>query len=813
MFYSIPNLTSQTACELPEPWTFQAAPEAGTFTDKAAFKSWCQDPGTKHSFLSTVEGMSKNQRVSYENHNVPFALHGFIVDYDSPVADDAVERMRVRPQSDFKPEWFVKTFSGNARLIWVFEKPLLIVNKDQYKAFALYFKKKVKLQAWLAGFEAEALGDAVKYYELGKEWKQAFPGARVPFDTLTLWAFEASRKLALDENPRRFKIPFEDIAKAVEERFPGRWSGPFEPGRRGLRFWDPTAQDETGAIVRDDGVHCFSGTEGFMSWAQIFGAAFVEKYEADRISDILDKTVYDGKDFWTLKPQAEEWIRVGKEDFSQTLRTDFAFNPARGKDTHSEVDEVECAIKSQRRVERAVPILFHPTGIINLRGEVILNTTAIRPMPPAPPCTDGKMTWCDGAKHWPFIFSFLRALFHTDQLTQLERLLSYMKYAYTHALDFDPRQGQAMILAGVVGKGKTMFVKGIFAPLMGGDAIDGSGYLIEGCRWTAHLAKAPILLIDDDVVLSGDQKALNAFTARVKKLVATGNIVYEQKYGQVGEIPYFSRTVVLCNLDMESMRILPNMDSGTKEKIMLFKASETVMDFPDYNTIKATLAKELPFFGRFLVDMEYPADALASEKRFKIKAYHHPDLLDEARQQGAVGVLLEVLDTFLRAYAESHRGAKAWVGVLTQLLNELQIHNPAVMRGVNANQLRTSLGIMVRNGYGLWRDKGAATGSKVWNLNINIREKVGTSEREGGEGDAGTGSERGIGVAEAAAEGLHSDSATAGLGVAAATSRYFERPSNREVVGAEPGNGEHVPTEAQGAGGPVPAAAQGEGTK
>lgn len=50
----------------------------------------------------------------------------------------------------------------------------------------------------------------------------------------------------------------------------------FELGARGVRFWDPLADCPTAAIVRENGMVCFTGAFPFQSWADIFGTDFID---------------------------------------------------------------------------------------------------------------------------------------------------------------------------------------------------------------------------------------------------------------------------------------------------------------------------------------------------------------------------------------------------------------------------------------------------------------------------------------------------------------------------------------------------------
>jgi hypothetical protein len=92
------------------------------FPSKADYAKWCHDATTEHVFYTLVEPEFTNQRSSGQNR-IKY-LHGIVADYDG----DAGAITAALPELKFgpgkAPTWVTTTYSGKARLIWCFEKPV-----------------------------------------------------------------------------------------------------------------------------------------------------------------------------------------------------------------------------------------------------------------------------------------------------------------------------------------------------------------------------------------------------------------------------------------------------------------------------------------------------------------------------------------------------------------------------------------------------------------------------------------------------------------------------------------------------------------
>lgn len=716
MYYSIPNLLSTVVTAIADPW---AKVDPGVLPDtKEKFTDWSKNHHTAAHFISGFEGQLAGLRLGKDNG--PHKMHCLIADFDTPCAKEDIKRLKVAAWAEFLPAYAVVTYSGYLRLIWQFENPVMLASLDHAKAFVAIMQKYLKMGKWHAGLDAPALGNPLQYYHIGRAWHELKPDSKIPSTHLTLWAYEAGKDLSFGGSTH--KVPMDKLEAEVAKNYPGRWRGAFALGARGIRFWDPIADNPTGAIVRPDGMQCFTGPEPFVPWHKIFGQAFVDQFQATMISSVLDDVAYDGKSFWS-KARTGRWIEMPREDFSRELRVKgFDSARARGK-TYSAVDEMENAVVTTRRVARALPFIYFPSGIIPYKHELYLNTSNVVALDPAPPLVGRPMKWTDGLESFPFIYEFLNTMFNQPgesgrQEPQLRFLLAWMQYFYSNALSMTPKQGQAIVLAGPTGKGKTLFVTRVLGALMGDIPSDAASHLVEGLPWTDQVAQSPIMFIDDTLA-TGNPASLNRFSNMLKKYTSSATLNYNAKYKQTGQIPWYGRVVIACNVDSESLRILPNMDMSNREKVSLFKTSDHKMDFPVKEKTEKLIADQLPFFARFLLDWNMPEELKPTERRFGVRHYHHPDLVNEAQHQGTTGVVEDVLCSFLAEYQTMHPKLPYWSGSAAELYKDLSVAHESIMKDVKYHALCIALGNMQKNGRDVYRER-SRTGLYSWRIGWDI---------------------------------------------------------------------------------------------
>ena len=680
MFYYLRNLSAASVEGHPTPWALgKLVPDS--IVSKEDYKRWSVDPRTDHLFVSSFEGTSPVVRVGKENP--PVKMHGLVVDYDfRSCTDDKLRELIDHPVCEFIPNVGTISFSKGAKLYWEFERPIPVMPGVFLKHFAEKLAKELKLANWLPGFDGGLVAKPDQYYEVGGA-PVVIGERKIKHELLAFWVSECLREAQLWPDARRYEIPLEAVKAELDERFPGRWTGTFAVGSRGVRFWDPSADNPTGAQVRMDGMAAYTGDKAFLSWAEIFGGAFVARYAASKMQSLIDTAFYDGKKFYLKEPDDSggEWREWDKEDFSQILRTDLKFNPVRGKgDTSSEVDQAETMIKRKRKVDYARRLVHFQRGFLIWRGKKLLNMGAPEPIQPAPPFP-APLSWDDGKKYFPLVKGFLDVLFTdkegNDEFNQRSFLFAWLRRFYMSGLDLAPTQGQVVLLAGPANKGKSFFSEGIVGGLMGG-CEDGTDHLVEKSRWTANIAESPVIYVGD-ATATVNRETTASFSNLIKKYVANATMRMNQKFSKEGDVPWFGRIIISCNLDSESLQILPNMDISIREKVSLFRTSEVQYPFPERRDMEKALVRELPFFARFLLDWNPPDVTKPEVTRFGVAHFHHPELYDAAAQQGLGGMLTEFLHDFVKSDKEAAGDQRIfWRGTAVQLYRVMTELNPQV---------------------------------------------------------------------------------------------------------------------------------------
>lgn len=729
MFFSLPNLSAQVVREMPNPETYVYKGELPKF-DKAGFNKWSHSLTTEHSYLSLMEGMSPHARVNGTDNPI-FRMHGVVADYDQISLEFMLKILIECPPSEFMPMWFVRTRSGNCRLIWVFEKPVPIMSQEHWKRFMRKLNSEFQFIKWHSGLDEGALGTVSRYFEHGSEWNRLPQGKEISTNVLMAWAYETGIKVKM--TPRNtVEIPIEDLAAQVHVQFPGRWKGEFKIGAQGVRFWDPSADAPKGAWIREDGVYCFTGTQSFVPWQEIFGKEFVAQYTRRLTDWILEESVYDGKTFWVLNGD-KVWETCSKDDFSQGLRAR-GFGLTRVKGQVYQNDEIEYAVKTQRRVDAAVEFVFHASGMLRWKSERFLNISRVKPLDPHPvPLTAERMTWEDGKEHFPMIHKLLETMFVEDDgdTKQLNAFLAWLKYYYVNSHKFDPQIGQAVVIAGPAGVGKTFMTEQIIGGLVGG-FIDGSKVFVDGEKFNSYVTKAPLITIDDSTAAVDHAKRMN-FSVRLKRFVANPEIIREGKNKDAVPVPLFGRIMVLCNDDPASLSIIPSLDISIRDKISLFKTTSKVMEFQERRLNDHNVKVQLPNFARFLHEWVIPTDCLPAEKRFGVRSYHHPSLLAEASLQGHTEIK-EVMVDYFEAYKLGKPDATLWKGKATRLLKELiDSAGESSMRGVTVTVLGRQLGTMAQSaaGRGDWiKSRITRDNVKEWRISLDMKTPVPDEEEK-----------------------------------------------------------------------------------
>ena len=716
MFHYLKNLRAQATTPIDHPSEFERKVPDAVMRTKRTFSTWCEHAATKHCHYSMVEGVDPLQRVGTENP--PLLIHGIVADFDAVSTNEDLAGVLERLESEHAPAWASSTYSKGARLLWRFEAPLTVPNLDVAKRFLKHAVSELKINGLLAGLDLPATVDPCKYFEVGTNWGIVDKDAVIPSSAINLWAFESGDKAKWD-HLGDVVIPQKDLALEIESRWPGVWKGTFEEGERGPRFWDEMASNPTAAVIRPTGMQCFSGSEGFMPWASVLGHKFVNKFVEERIGEVLTDSYFDGKVYWK-KDSRGAYQCANKEDFKTRLRVrnNISQKVLQGR-TASEMDTLLDKIHDDHRVTVALPVIHTPEGLYHdSKGELCLNTSRIKCMKPAER-GDKPLEWGEG---FPWMAEFLGGLF--DPHEQLDFFLAWWQRFYVPALAEKPESGHALFIAGDTGLGKTLLSTLFVSKSVGGHS-DASSYLMGDEKFTAGIVKAPIMAVDDTCPAS-DYRRHVQYSAMIKKIAANKEVAYEQKYQQSGSVDWKGRVIVTCNLDPESIRLLPNLDMNMKDKVSLFKCAERGKrtDFPNDTTLKAIAERELPFMLRWLVDWKAPRHCMGSV-RFGAIPYHHVDLTTEAVQASSGHAFLEILGAFFEELQNDPDNKDTeWVGNAVKLYGDITLHEGLrpLINKYTARAITVNLNQLVSQGVPVTRVTKKSSRNQIWTIPMNIME-------------------------------------------------------------------------------------------
>jgi hypothetical protein len=611
---------------------------------KQAFRDWCNDASTHHCFYSTVEGLIPSGRVSVQNP--PHRRHGLVVDYDAQVPDPIAAIVQ-NAAKGLLPCWASTSYSGNHRIVFEFEESVLVDNEQLSERFLKIMAKELALKSLLPGLDDSSY-KPIQYFELGQAWRRVPGSNRISADLLAMWFFKAATERVLPSGDTQ--IPIEAVAAEVEKQFPGRWLGEFSVGSRGPLFWIADGIDRVGCQVGDFGMICYSDRAGksFLSWSEILGRAFVRDYDAERIGAAAKGIWFDGKRYWRRGSDGD-WRALTKDDTIMWLKGQGLSARCAAKETISEAEKVLLAVQELRQVKAATPVVHDSREVVFINGEKYLNISACKVIRPAASGDPAEFPWLN---------TFLEKVWDENHPQQRDYFLAWLQHFYVSALRGSPQQGHAVFIAGDPSRGKTFLNQRIIGAMMGGFS-DPTDFLMGRTQFNKADSEVAHWAIDDTRGASSWENH-SKFSAAIKKHVANPQVRCEGKNANAFTIPWNGRIVVTCNTDKESLNILPAANDSILDKIMMFRLGGWQADFLPNRGTEAVVAKELPSFLCWLEQWQPPSQVLSENPRYRVRAYHHPLMLEESENAAPAARLRELLDEYCDSALDKEQRKPQW---------------------------------------------------------------------------------------------------------------------------------------------------------
>lgn len=627
-------------------------PPRPQFPNKDAMLVWSADPATEHCYY--LLGEPENPALAPNDQTNPVKyMHGLVVDYDGVITPEVLAAVSWKP--GYAPTWTSRTFSSGARIIWVFEEKIPIFNKELWKRFSMIMARELKLEKLLPGFDRVAFEKPGQHFELGTDWHSPRgPQVRLSQVVVNTALHDASKKMKWETQGEL--IPIEKIAEEVERRWPGRWVGEFAVGAQGVRFWDPAANNPTGAWIRETGVQAFTGEGKFLRWGEILGEDFVKQFRAERIGGAIKDSYFDGQLYWQ-KDEEGIWQSYNSEATKRRLNVMHGLSSESKKGSSSEVSNAITAIENLHHVDGAFPLLFMPDQIVVDEKLKYLNISraSVVPAGPTPDC------WGDG---FPWLAKYLEGIFGE---IQLQVFLTWLARFYVPSANGTPKRGHALFIAGPQSVGKTFLAQRVIGALMGGFR-EATDFVLGATTFNEDLAYAPVWAIDDGVA-SADPKRHAVYSQIVKKIVANPKIQFHPKFKKAVTQRFNGRLIVTMNDDPESIQMLPQVEASMLDKVDLLRAGPAAGI--SFIGAEEKVVQELPALAAYLMIHEAPDWLLTRPDecvRFGHDSWHHPELLQTAKQSSSSVGLLELLEIWRKDYFNAQPDKTEWVGNASELL-------------------------------------------------------------------------------------------------------------------------------------------------
>ena len=690
MFFSTRNLATLSATSNVDPWDFKPTMEltAEIRNDKTARQRFYQNPNTSHQFYTGIEGANPNMRPSKDN--TPTAIHAFAVDYDCKIDDLRVEE--AIKAFKIKPAYSEKSLGVGRRLVWILPQPFRTGSAD-FTTFVLEAAIKwLDLNA-LPGLDAPAFTTFTRLLANGCDWKATGHGA-VPeieaqsFFVKTAQAFNFKGGAGVD-------IPLEVAEKRIKELYPAfSWPSDFTLDSQGPTFWIPESVSPMSAILKAEGLITFAAhaTQPFYPWSEILGKEFCAEFAKSAIAKATTDIWFDGRKYYRrgVGKQADRYLAREPAEMMRYLTTTCGLS-TKAVGGPSQVDLALEHLNNNCRIEGAMPFVFRRTGMVEHEGRQVLNTYCRLPVQPAPGVA-GK--W---GEDFPFMAAWLDAFF--EPANQLDHFLAWWQYAYQCAINFDPHPGLTLFFVGETGIGKTLLTRECVGTSLGG-CTDASGFLVKGESFNNDLFESAVWCIDDDSP-AGSEQGRQMFAAAVKKTTANASFRYNKKFESAGMVPWTGRVLVTLNCDSVSRRMLVGGENGAKDKISLLRCQtdKTKFIFPGRTETLTTIARELPYFLRWLLAWTPPAHIIR-EPRYGFKSFHEQSLMDQAVQGSSIQPFKEMLIESLTEYFRDNPKEACWEGSTNQITRMLQSNplNDHIMRGMRSDQMNRATEIIERSG-------------------------------------------------------------------------------------------------------------------
>jgi hypothetical protein len=366
------------------------------------------------------------------------------------------------------------------------------------------------------------------------------------------------------------------------------------------------------------------------------------------------------------------WAKNIHGDFQQynagafrRLLNNAGLSPKAGEDGGlSEIDAHLAKVELEQSIDIAGEFAGYARGLHEANGHRFLVTKEIELIQPVP-------------GEWPIIDALFTGLLGSEQM---EYLMAHLKVCYESLRDQVIDCGLAGVVVGPQDSGKSLLLKGIINPFLGGREATAYRFLLGRTPFNADMQRAECWVVDDEEPIN-TYEARRTLAGAIKKICGKTLVRCEPKNVNAVDVPVFKRLFMCIN--ESDMDCLPELNSSVLDKLLLLKARSFTMPeglpplpmtTKEKQAFIEALRVELPHFIDMLVNWKLPEHLQG--RRFQVKAYAHPDLLepltDTSPDQEIWSMIQEILFNG-RACQENAEQAEVqeWRGDVVTLKNLL----------------------------------------------------------------------------------------------------------------------------------------------
>jgi len=361
-----------------------------------------------------------------------------------------------------------------------------------------------------------------------------------------------------------------------------------------------------------------------------------ESTEQSVIRHGMPEVYYDaGRKEFLMQDERGVWFGVSISQFSRKCRLHGISSAKLPDCCHSAFDAFADDIQHRRAVDFAGQIAGFKPGLLIEGGMRFLVTKG-------PDLIEPKKG------DWPTLDAVFRAVLADEDHDQLFYWHAWVKMSYEALCAGLRKPGQAMILVGPAGCGKTL-LQNLITAILGGREAKPYKFMTDATRFNSNLAGAEHLRIGDENPHT-DIRARRNFGAQLKNLTVEECHEVEAKYRDALTLRPFWRLSISLNDEPENLMVLPPLDEHIMDKMIILKCRKHEMPMPTAtpelrNAFWLQLEKELPAYLDWLSDLEIPAHLVS--QRFGVQAFLHPAIKSELLTFEPPMVLLDLIDAYL----------------------------------------------------------------------------------------------------------------------------------------------------------------------